>query len=255
MPETLSLFGISVILNAQFFFLLLVVFIAGGIRGFTGFGSALVTVPALTAIYGPTLAVPIAVLIEVPLSLYLLPVAVRGAERSTVLPLMVTFLIFVPIGALFLKVVDPEIVKILISVLVLFFVGILTLQDRLNLLRSRVGLLAAGIFSGLSQGMVGMAGPLFVTALLARGERASQTRANIAAVAGALIAMSVLSLLFFGLITIETLVHAVIAVPAVLTGVWAGAWLFDRFSQWNLRWVILVFLTITALVTLVRALA
>ena len=43
--------------------MLMVVLIAGIIRGFTGFGSALLAVPALATIYGPVEAVVIEVLI------------------------------------------------------------------------------------------------------------------------------------------------------------------------------------------------
>jgi hypothetical protein len=130
MPEMINLFGLSVALDMQLVILFAIVFVAGIIRGFLGFGSALLTVPALSMLYGPAQAVVIGVLIEIPTSLGLLPVAIRESERRTVWSMLLTFVVFVPVGALLLKAVDPELMKTVISFLVLAMVGIIALQDR-----------------------------------------------------------------------------------------------------------------------------
>jgi uncharacterized membrane protein YfcA len=252
MPEMINLFGLSVALDMQLVILFAIVFVAGIIRGFLGFGSALLTVPALSMLYGPAQAVVIGVLIEIPTSLGLLPVAIRESERRTVWSMLLTFVVFVPVGALLLKAVDPALMKTVISFLVLVMVGIIALQDRMVLFLSRFGTLFAGAVSGVAQGMTGMAGPLFVTALLARGESAILTRANIVASAGGLIAISVISFWAVGLITRETIIYTSLATPSILLGLWAGSVLFRRLSNWNLRGIILVFLAVTAVVTLFR---
>lgn len=250
----IDLFGLSVALDMQLLVLMVIVFVAGIIRGFLGFGSALLTVPALTLLYGPAQAVVIGVLIEIPTTLGLLPVAIRESERRTVWSMLLTFVVSVPAGALLLKAVDPELMKIVISFLVLAMVGVLALQDRMVLFLSRSGTLIAGAVSGLAQGMTGMAGPLFVTALLARGENAILTRANIVALAGGLISVSVISFWIVGLITAETVIYAVLATPSILLGVWAGSVLFRRLPGWNLRGIILIFLALIAVATLARTL-
>jgi uncharacterized membrane protein YfcA len=250
MTEMIDLFGLSVALDMQLVILFAIVFVAGIIRGFLGFGSALLTVPTLSMLYGPTQAVVIGVLIEIPTSLSLLHVAIRESERRTVRSMLLTFVMFVPVGALLLKVVDPQLMKFVISFLVLAMVGIIALQDRMVLFISRFGTLFAGAVSGVAQGMTGMAGPIFVAALLARGESAVLTRANIVALAGGLIAISVISFWVVGLITIETIIYTILATPSILLGVWAGSVLFRRLSHWNLRGIILAFLAVTAVLTL-----
>ncbi|MEM7196473.1 MAG: sulfite exporter TauE/SafE family protein [Pseudomonadota bacterium] len=248
----IDLFYRSVAFDLQLVILFFIVFVAGVIRGFLGFGSALLTVPAVAVLYGPTQAVVFGVLIEIPTTLGLLHVAVRDSERRTVGSMLVTFIVFVPIGTLLLKVVDPDLMKVVISVLVLVMVGMLALQDRMILFLSQFGTLATGAISGVAQGMTGMAGPLFVTALLARGESAVRTRGNTVALAGGLITVSVISFSTFGLITAEVLFYTILASPSILLGVWAGSILFRRLSHWNLRRIILVFLAITAVVSLLR---
>ena len=249
-----ELFGFSFALDIKLALMCTVVFVAGIIRGFLGFGSALLIVPALSVLYGPALAVVIGVLIEIPTSLGLLPVAIRQAERRTVTKMLLTFLVFVPVGTLLLKNVNPELMKIVISLVVLVMVAIIALQERMLVLLSNFGTLFSGATSGVAQGMTGMGGPRFVTALLARGESAIQTRANIVALAGGLIAISATSFILAGLVTHQAVFYTVLGTPAILLGVWVGSAFFQRLSRWNLRGVILAFLALTALVTLAQAL-
>ncbi|MEM7208109.1 MAG: sulfite exporter TauE/SafE family protein [Pseudomonadota bacterium] len=252
MPESLDLLDPSVAIDLRLVMLFAIVFVAGVIRGFLGFGSALLTVPAVAILYGPAQAVVFGVLIEIPPSLGLLNVAIRDAERRTVWPMLLAFVAFVPVGTLFLKTTDPELMKNLISFLVLVMVGIIAVQDRMVLFLSRTGILFSGAVSGFTQGMSGIAGPVFVAALLARGESAALTRANTVALAAGLIAVSVISFWIAGLITTETIIYTILATPSILLGVWAGAVLFRRLSHWNVRGIILAFLAITAVFTLLR---
>ena len=250
----IELFGFSVALDLELALMWAIVFLAGIIRGFLGFGSALLVVPALSVLYGPTLAVVVGVLIEIPTTLGLLPVAVRQVERRTVTKMLLTFLVCVPLGTLLLKSVNPELMKAVISLVVLMMVAILAQQERMAVLLSQAGTLFAGAMSGLAQGMTGMGGPLFVTALLARGESAIQTRGNIVALAGGLIAISATSFILAGLVTRQAVIYTVLGTPAILLGVWAGSTLFRHLSRWNLRGIVLAFLALVALVSLAQTL-
>ena len=55
--------------------------LAGVVRGFSGFGSALILSPSLSALYGPEVAVPVALLLEFVLAGPFVPPA--AARRST----------------------------------------------------------------------------------------------------------------------------------------------------------------------------
>lgn len=254
MSELLGFTGLNVEFGTTFIAMMAIVYVAGVIRGFTGFGSALLAVPALAVLFGPMQAVVIGGLIEVPVSLALLPLALREAERKTILPMLGMFVLFVPLGTFFLTIIDPVYAKVVISLFVLTGVGLMSQQSRVANIFSPKANLLVGAISGTSQGMTGIAGPLFATALLARDEGASRTRANISALAGGIIFLSVTSYWVFGLITIQTIVYAVLASPAILLGLWTGSILFRRLAHRNLRGVILLFLALTALATLYQAL-
>ena len=240
-------------LGGSFIVLMGVVFIAGIIRGFTGFGSALLAVPALAVLFGPVQAVVIEVLIEIPVIVGLIPTALREAERKTVLPMLAMFVVFVPIGALLLTAIDPRAVTILMSVFVLVAVALMSQQSRLVTRFSPAANGVVGAVSGVTQGLTGMAGPFFATALMARGENAALTRANISVLAAGIVLVSVVSFWAFGLIHRSSLLYAAIASPAILLGVWTGSALFRRVELRNARAAILCFLAATALFTLYRA--
>lgn len=255
MQQILDLPAAGIELSLKLVALVVIVYLAGIIRGFAGFGSALLVVPALSVLFGPVQAVVIEVLVEIPISLGLLPTVIREAERRTVVPMLLMFVVFVPVGALLLTVTDPQIIRILISVFVLAMVLVLWQQRKMAAMLSSRATLGVGAVAGVAQGLTGMAGPLFVTALMARGEAPALTRANIIALAGGLIAISAVSFWIFGLIHPGTLAYAALATPAILAGVWTGSWAFRKLSHWNIRAMILVFLAAIALITLWQNLA
>ena len=154
----------------SFAIMLIVVYFSGIIRGYTGFGSALLTVPALAILFGPVQAVAIEILIEIPVSIGLLPTAYKNFEKKTVVPILIAFLIFVPLGTFLLILIDPNIVKVIISLFVLFSVYLLSKQSKIKSLASVKANYVIGALSGLTQGLTGMAGPLFATAILAKGD-------------------------------------------------------------------------------------
>lgn len=248
--DATSLANASISLDERFLTMMLVVLIAGIVRGFTGFGSALLAVPALAVVYGPVQAVVIEVLIEVPVCLGLLPTAIKHSERRTILPMIAMFMMFVPVGAVLLTVTNPGIVKLLMSLFVLFAVVLMWQQSRITRVVSPRANYVVGAVSGTTQGLTGMAGPLFATALIARGDNSIRTRANISALACAIILFSVMSFAILGLITAELALYALLASPGILFGVWVGSLLFRRYGDLKLRVVILCFLAVTAIFTL-----
>ncbi|MDZ7712915.1 MAG: hypothetical protein U5L06_07280 [Rhodovibrio sp.] len=58
--------------------------LGGIVRGFSGFGSAMLLVPSLSALYGPQVAIPMLGVMELAVGGQLLPRAIRSAEPRTV---------------------------------------------------------------------------------------------------------------------------------------------------------------------------
>ena len=122
MPEALipaGLFGPDLYLAAA------VVFVGGLIRGFSGFGSALIHAPMLSWSWGPQIGVPVTALVEVGPVLLLAPTAFRESQRRTVWALGLPAMILMPLGTLILISVPPDDMRRAIAVIILLLVVIL----------------------------------------------------------------------------------------------------------------------------------
>lgn len=80
---------------------LFAVVLGGVIRGFTGFGAALVIVPIVAIVYDPKTAIALHALIEIPSIMQLLPDATRDCARKTVVPMLFAVLVSLPAGMYF----------------------------------------------------------------------------------------------------------------------------------------------------------
>ena len=88
-----------------------VVFGAGLVRGFSGFGSSMILAASLSAIFGPTVAIPLIMAIETFISFQLIPSARRQADWRTIFFLSLPPLVTVPLGALLLTTLDGDLTR------------------------------------------------------------------------------------------------------------------------------------------------
>lgn len=133
----------------------------GFLRGFLGFGAALLIVPVLSAILTPERALVIVFLIELPTVMYLMPGALRAGDPRTVAPIVLAMFFTIPFGVYFLVSADPEVIKVVISLLVLAMVGLLASGWKPKT-KIRMGtMILAGSLSGLISGAAGVGGPTF----------------------------------------------------------------------------------------------
>src|SRR3954462_2049073 len=96
------------VLSASFAAAVGAAILAGAVRGFSGFGSALILSPSLAALYGPAVAVPVALLLEFGLAGPFVPPALKVIDRARTGVLCVAAAVTVPVGAYLLSVVDER---------------------------------------------------------------------------------------------------------------------------------------------------
>ncbi|MEL6220435.1 MAG: TSUP family transporter [Pseudomonadota bacterium] len=250
----MTVFGEWVALDLWFWLAMVAVAVGGFLRGYSGFGSALAIIPVLAVSYGPQAAVAMHAIMEIPVILRLLPDAFARSERRTGAPMLLALLAVTPVGALALRFVDPEIMRIVISIVVLGMVGLLALGPGLPLFQGRRGAVLAGGLGGLTQGATGVGGPPVVAALLARGDGAATARANVVAVMSSLIALSIVVFALYGLVDRQVLVIGALAAPVCLLTTMAGAAVFQRTNGEGFRGLALWMLAALAGVTLITAL-
>ncbi|MFT5510882.1 MAG: putative membrane protein YfcA, partial [Hyphomicrobiaceae bacterium] len=128
----IELFGVQIALDTRLVVLLIAVTVGGIVRGFTGFGSALIIIPALTLVFNPLHAVVMHSVMEVPVILSLAPTAIKHAERRVALPMILALLITTPIGAIVLSSIDVNSLKLMIAFAVLGMVCLLAIQRQIS---------------------------------------------------------------------------------------------------------------------------
>ncbi len=153
--------------------------LAGLVRGFTGFGSALIYMPLISAVYSPRLAAPTLLLIDTICSLPFALKAIPDCNWREVRMVMITGAIGVPLGVAALVYVDALALRWFIAVLVLIAVAILASGWRYHG-RPTVGVsLGVGALAGFGAGAVQIGAPPLLVYWLGGQNSAATVRANI----------------------------------------------------------------------------
>ena len=229
--------------------------VAGGlVRGFTGFGGALVMVPVLSLVLGPGAALAAVCASGVPVILQLLPAALRHAERTFVLPFAAAAFAAAPAGTWVLVAVPPSAMKVAISLAVLAMTAMMAWGWRFPAQAGPGVMAALGAAAGLVQGASGVGGPPAVAAALARPGPPETQRGNVIGAVSALGLCAAAPYWLHGLFTLESLAVAAIILPAYIGSTWVGIRLFSSRGKAWYRRAALAVLAAVGLVTLAFAL-
>lgn len=229
------------------------VLLGGFIRGFTGFGAALVIVPVLSLAYEPRLSVVAMTVMGIPTLFQLLPEAIRSSERRIVIPTSLAILAATPFGTWLLVAISPPVMKIAISGLVLAMVAMLARGWRLGGHVSMPVLLSAGMAGGVIQGAAGIGGPPVVAIALSRPGPAVQQRGNVLALMTAISLSSLLPQLYFGLFTRPAILLGLFLLPFYGAAILLGSRYFAAGGQKHFRRAALATLAAVGIATLLAS--
>ena len=100
--------------------------IASGIlRGYSGFGAALIIIPIFSNLYSPLVALSFHVLIEIPSHMNLLPAAIRTYDRKLVNSSLLVLILAVPFGFYFISLFETTYLRLFIGAFVIVSVYII----------------------------------------------------------------------------------------------------------------------------------
>lgn len=237
-------------LDSQFVLAVAISLAAGLVRGFTGFGSAMLMAPALSALYTPAVAIPMITVMEFFVGLTLLPRAAPVAKWPTVLRLALAALFGVPLGALLLVTVPGEIMRWAISLAILAAVVLLVLGIGRKREATPAGTYLTGALSGLTSGSVGMGGPPVVIYYLAGRDPAAEIRASLICF---FIATSVIQNVTYAvndILTWDNGLKALVLLPSFVLGSFIGARLFTQSREHMYRRVAMGLVAAVAVLSL-----
>jgi uncharacterized membrane protein YfcA len=238
-------------LDTRLIFAAVSVFAAGLIRGFSGFGSALINAPILSLIWGPTVGVPIAALVEIAPAIQLTPKAVKIAHWNTVWALAIPAVILLPLGTFILVSVPADDMRRAIGAIVLVAALILWSGWRYRGPRGTGPAIGVGLFGGALAGATGVAGPPVILYLMSSEDSPALTRANLISYFTIILAGFVVVLAAKGLITVEVAWLIGVLLLPFTVGTAIGTKMFPLASERTFRIIALTTLTVSSLYVLV----
>jgi uncharacterized protein len=224
--------------------------LAGLIRGFTGFGSALVYMPLISAVYEPRLAAPTLLLIDTICSLPIAIKAIPDCNWREVRVVMITGALGVPLGAAALVYVDALALRWFIAILVLIAVALLATGWRYHGKPTVGASLGVGALAGFGAGAVQIGAPPLLVYWLGGQNKAATVRANIMVY---FIMQGVLTFLFYlygALFTAQALALALLLGVPFGIALAFGAGRFHGTSDLFYRRLVYIIIAISGLVSL-----
>ncbi|AZV79089.1 sulfite exporter TauE/SafE family protein [Parasedimentitalea marina] len=223
MPEALS----AALETPGLAWLLLTISVAGLVRGFTGFGTAMIFVP-IGAQFLPTADVVFLMATTGVFSTAaLFPSAWKQADKSEVGALAMAAGITVPIGIWMMMQLDGLVLRWLVSVVIGVTLVVVITGWRWQGKIGWPGRFAIGGAAGTVGGMTGLTGPVVIVFYLANVRDVSRVRANTIVFLAALDVVIVTNLVFGGFAGMETLMVALmLSLPYLITTL-IGKALFD----------------------------
>lgn len=217
-------------------------FVAGTMRGFAGFGSAMLMAPVFAVLMSPAHMVPVVVTLELPMGLMLFATTRRDVEWGLVTPMAAVAVVAMPLGIWALVSVDTRILTVAISIIVLLFVAVLMTGWRYRGPRPMAMTMGIGAVSGAMMATSSVGGPPVLLYMLAAERPARQIRADIVAY----FLLTTIVLLAMVMAASPTgfaaLLDAAVLLPVILFGTFVGSKLAGRADDRIYRAVAYAFL-------------
>lgn len=225
--------------------------LGGLVRGFTGFGFAMVFMPLASLVVGPVGALGLIWFIDV---LFAVPIAARNARQAEwreVAPLLLTATLALPAGVWLLIWLDRETMRWLLACLVLSAVALMASGWRYH---GRPGIplsLGVGVLSGLFNGMASIGGmPLAVFWLGAQRNDRHKTRANLQTFFGFSTVISGVTLWLTGILTPAAALMALPLIAIYGAGMALGTHGFRLASESTFRSIAYLVIFLSAVISL-----
>ena len=227
---------VSVLATPGLIWLVVAIGAAGIVRGFTGFGTALIFVPVAGIFLEPQRVIAVITLTGIASITALVPRAWGQADRREVGVLAGAALVTVPLGLMFMEALDTSAVRWIVAGVAGATLAALVAGWRYTDRVKLPGMLAIGAVAGVIGGLTGLTGPVVILFYLAGQSAVQSVRANTILFLAALDIVIVANLLIRGAVRWETVLLAILlAVPYFITTL-MGQSLFDPRHERLYRW-------------------
>jgi uncharacterized membrane protein YfcA len=231
-----------------------VVFIAGVIRGFSGFALSALTMTGLALIIPPISLIPICFILEAVAGLLMIKNGVMLADKAIAWGLAIGGAIGTPVGLYITAHVSADISRLLALCVILSLALMQLFKQSPSFLGTRPGLYITGIISGVVTGIASVGG--MVVALYVLSQRAPAARMRATLVMYLFLSMFAggFWLSLSGFLNSLSLARGLILAPVTIAGVLLGTLFFRPFLESAYKRFCLILLMALAAAGLIRLL-
>ena len=247
--DFLSYFQLSLV---EIYFVLFTVFIASIIRGFNGFGFSAICISGFSFILPALEIVPIILILEVLISIFMFPYIWSKIDWNFVLKLLLGIIIGSPIGLYLLKYLTPDVTHLSVCVIIIFF-SLLLMRGYVNQdINNNYGKFFTGIISGTLNGLTTLGGMPVALFLLATSIQPAIIRGSLAALFFLTDIYAFVLSFFAGIVDLTTIYRTVPLIIILPIGVYIGNKFFVKSKEEIYRKVVFYFLIFISIFGLFR---
>ena len=237
---------------SQFLIILLIVLIASVIRGFNGFGFSATCISGFSFILPAIEIVPIILILEVFISIFMIPYIWSKIDWSFVLKLLIGIAIGSPIGLYLLKYLSTETTHLYVCLIIIFF-SILLMKGYSNKnINNDQAKIFTGIISGTLNGLTTLGGMPVALFLLVTNIQPAIIRGSLAALFFLTDIYAFILSFFGGIVDMTTIYRTIPLIIVLPLGVFIGNKFFIKSKEQLYRKVVFYFLIIISIIGILR---
>jgi hypothetical protein len=229
------------------------VFLAGIIRGYSGFGFAMVAVTSMSLVLPPARVVPAVLILEVLASIRLLPQVRNDIDWYSLRWLLFGSLIGIPLGVYLLATIPPAPMRMSISLMVLMASILLMRGFAWKRMPGIILILTTGLACGMLNGAAAIGGPPVILFYLSSPAGVKVSRASIIAYFLGIDTLCLLMAAIQGLTDFKTIFLTAVCLIPLLLGIAVGSRMFIKIDQTSFRRHVLVLLMMLSMAGLFRS--
>ena len=239
---------------SEFLVILFIVFIASIIRGFNGFGFSATCISGFSFILPAIQIVPIILILEVFISIFMIPYIWNKIDWNFVFKLLIGIAIGSPIGLFLLKYLSPETTHLYVCLIIIFFSILLMKGYENKKINNNQSKIFTGIISGTLNGLTTLGGMPVALFLLVTSIQPAVIRGSLAALFFLTDVYAFILSYFGGIVDMTTIYRTLPLILVLPAGVLIGNKFFVKSKEKFYRKVVFYFLIIISIFGIFRIL-
>ena len=238
----------------EFLLILFIVFIASIIRGFNGFGFSATCISGFSFILPAIQIVPIILILEVFISVFMIPYIWNKIDWNFVFKLLIGIAIGSPIGLYLLKYFSPETTHLYVCLIIIFFSILLMKGYENKKINNNQSKIFTGIISGTLNGLTTLGGMPVALFLLVTSIQPAVIRGSLAALFFLTDIYAFILSFFGGIVDMITIYRTIPLIIVLPLGVFIGNKFFIKSREQLYRKVVFYFLIVISIFGILRIL-